>query len=153
MWNFYLLKFFYFLHRNENTKRPGFYTLLVTRGFPNIPQLKQLNKINNTLEYCNLLELWSAWVADPRQLWETLLWLCFFPCLTTMVSLSTCMMCASPKRFMVCMMYVFLNRPFLFFDFCFFFLYLTLTIQIIIILLLYIIIFTYISTWCYNSIF
>ena len=44
------------LVRNENVKRPGFYTLQVTRVFSNFPQLKQLNKIKNTCEYCDLLE-------------------------------------------------------------------------------------------------
>ena len=34
--------------RNENIKSSGFYTLQVTR------------------EYCDLLELWSAWVGDSR---------------------------------------------------------------------------------------
>ena len=43
--------------RDENLKRPGFYTLQVTRMFSNFPQLKQLNKIKNTCEYCDLLEL------------------------------------------------------------------------------------------------
>ena len=40
--------FFYLfcsLVRNENIKRPGFYTLQVTRVFSNFPQLKQLHKI------------------------------------------------------------------------------------------------------------
>ena len=37
-------------------KRPGFYTLQVTRVFSNFPQLKQPNKIKNTCEYCDLLE-------------------------------------------------------------------------------------------------
>ena len=46
-----------FLLQNENTRRPGFYTVLVTRVSSNFPQLKQLNKIKNTCEYCDLLEL------------------------------------------------------------------------------------------------
>ena len=40
--------FFYLfcsLVRNENIKRPGFYTLQVIRVFSNFPQLKQLHKI------------------------------------------------------------------------------------------------------------
>ena len=47
MWNFSLLQLFPFcsLVRNENIKRPGFYTLQITRVFSNFPQLKQLNKI------------------------------------------------------------------------------------------------------------
>ena len=36
---FVLLKLFS-LVKNENTKRPGFYTLLLTRVFSNFPQLK-----------------------------------------------------------------------------------------------------------------
>ena len=44
----YFLKLFCSLDRNGNIKTPGFYTLQVTR------------------EYCDLLELWSAWVGDPR---------------------------------------------------------------------------------------
>ena len=55
--NFCFLKLFCSLVKNENTKRPGFYTLLVTRVFSNFRQLKQLNKIKNTCEYCDLLEL------------------------------------------------------------------------------------------------
>ena len=59
VWNFYFLLFFSFLLlvRNEKIKRPGVYTLQVTRIFSNFPQLKQLNKIKNTCEYCDLLEL------------------------------------------------------------------------------------------------
>ena len=54
---------FCFLVTNENIKRPGFYTLHLTRIFSNIPQLKQLNNINNTCEYCDLLELkiWDSY--------------------------------------------------------------------------------------------
>ena len=44
----YFLKLFCSLDRNGNIKTPGFYTLQVTR------------------EYCDLLELWSAWVGSPR---------------------------------------------------------------------------------------
>ena len=51
---FCFLKLFYLL-KNENTKRPGFYMLLVTRTFSNFPQLKQLNKIKNMCEYCDIL--------------------------------------------------------------------------------------------------
>ena len=36
--NFCLSKLFCFLVKNENTKRPGFYTLLVTRVFSNFPK-------------------------------------------------------------------------------------------------------------------
>ena len=55
--NFCFLKFFCSLIKNGNTKRPGFYMLLVTRVFLNFPQLKQLNKMKDTCEYCDLLEL------------------------------------------------------------------------------------------------
>ena len=54
---FCFLNFFCSLVKNESTKRPGFYTLLVTRVFSNFPQLTQLNKIKNTSEYCYLFEL------------------------------------------------------------------------------------------------
>ena len=49
MKNFCFLKLFCSLVKN------GFYTLLVTRVFSNFPQLKQLNKIKNLREYCDLL--------------------------------------------------------------------------------------------------
>ena len=62
------LAFLFFTLKNENTRRPGFYTVLVTRVSSNFLQLKQLNKIKNTCEYCDLLELWSAWIGDPRYL-------------------------------------------------------------------------------------
>ena len=48
------------LVKNENTKRPGFYRLPVTRVFLGFPPLKQLKKMKNKCEYCDLLELWSA---------------------------------------------------------------------------------------------
>ena len=64
--NFCFLKLFCSSVKNENTKRPAFYTLLVTRVFSNFPQLKQLNKIKNTCEYCDFLQLGSAWIGDPR---------------------------------------------------------------------------------------
>ena len=35
--------FFCFLARNENIKRPGFYTLYITRIFSKFPKLKHLN--------------------------------------------------------------------------------------------------------------
>ena len=47
------------LVRNENIKRPGFYTLHVTRVASNFPELYQLNKINNTFEYCDPLDKWK----------------------------------------------------------------------------------------------
>ena len=54
--------FFFFLFcslvRNENGKRPVFYTLQITRVFPNFLQLKQLNK---SKEY--LWILWSSWIV------------------------------------------------------------------------------------------
>ena len=61
----YFLKLFCCLVRNGNIKRPGFYALQAKRAFSNFPQLKQLNKIKNTREYCGLFEFWSAWVGDP----------------------------------------------------------------------------------------
>ena len=57
VWNFCFLKFFCSFVRNENIKRPVFYTLQVTRVFSNFQQLKQLNKIKNTCECSDLLEL------------------------------------------------------------------------------------------------
>ena len=56
VWNFY---FFLFcsLVRNENIKRPGFYTLQVTKVFSNFLQQKQLKTIKYTCEYCDLIEL------------------------------------------------------------------------------------------------
>ena len=54
---FLLFETFCSLVRNENIKRPGFYTLQVTRVFSNFPYLKQLNKIKNTCEYCHLFDL------------------------------------------------------------------------------------------------
>ena len=62
----YFQKLFCSLDRNRNIKTPGFYRLQVTTVFSNFSQLKQLNKIKNTCEYCDLLELWSASVGDPR---------------------------------------------------------------------------------------
>ena len=62
---FYFCLFCSFI-RNENIKRPDFYTLQVTRVFSNFPQLKKLSKLKNTCEFCDILELWSAWVGDPR---------------------------------------------------------------------------------------
>ena len=64
--NIGFLKLFCSLVKNENTKRPGFYTLLVKRVFSNFPQLKQLNKIKNTCEYYDLLDLGSARIGDLR---------------------------------------------------------------------------------------
>ena len=55
VWNFCFLELFCSSIRNENIKRPGFYTLQVTRVFSNFPQLKQLNKTKNTCEYSNFL--------------------------------------------------------------------------------------------------
>ena len=45
---FYYFFLFCSLVRNENVKRPGFYTLQVTRVFLNLPQLKQLSKVKDT---------------------------------------------------------------------------------------------------------
>ena len=73
-WNFCFLKLFSYLVKNKNIKRPGFYMLLVTKVllvtsvFLNFQQLKQLNKMKNTCEYCDILDLWSPWTRDPRQL-------------------------------------------------------------------------------------
>ena len=56
VWNFCFLKVFFFLVRNENNiKRPGFYTLEVTRVFSNFP-IKQLRQNKNTCQYCDHLE-------------------------------------------------------------------------------------------------
>ena len=63
VWSFSLYYFFvlFFLtNRNENIKRPVFYMLQIRRIFSIFPQLKQLNKIKNTCEYCDFLELRSA---------------------------------------------------------------------------------------------
>ena len=49
--------FFNIFSRNENTKGSGFYTIQVTKVFSNFPKLKQLNKIKNGCEYCDLLGL------------------------------------------------------------------------------------------------
>ena len=57
---FVFLKLFCSLVKNENTKRSGFYRLPVTRVFLDFPPLKQLKKMKNKCEYCDLLELWSA---------------------------------------------------------------------------------------------
>ena len=55
------VKFLFFetfqLLKNKNIKRPGFYTLPVTRVFLNFLQLKQLNEMKNTCEYCDIVEL------------------------------------------------------------------------------------------------
>ena len=48
--NFCFLELFCSLVKNENTKGPGFYTLLVMYR-------NKLNKIKTTCEYCDLLEL------------------------------------------------------------------------------------------------
>ena len=57
---FVFLKVFCSLVKNENAKRPGFYRLPVTRVFLDFPPLKQLKKMKNKCEYCDLVELWSA---------------------------------------------------------------------------------------------
>ena len=53
--------FFCSLVRNENIKRASFYPVQqvqqAIRVFSNFPQLKQLNKIKNPCQYCDLLEL------------------------------------------------------------------------------------------------
>ena len=63
---FYYFFLFCSLAINQNIKRPGFYTLKLTRVFWNFPQLKELSKIKNTCQYCGLRKMWSAWVGDPR---------------------------------------------------------------------------------------
>ena len=63
---FWFLKNFLCLVKNENTKRPGFCTVLVTGVFSNSIQPEQLNKIKNTCEYCDLLVLWFTWIGNPR---------------------------------------------------------------------------------------
>ena len=40
--------------------------LTTNKGFLEFPQLKQLNKISNTCEYCDLLELQSARTGDQQ---------------------------------------------------------------------------------------
>ena len=70
--------------RNENVKRPGFYTLQITNIFSNFPQLKQLSNIKNMCEYCDLLELWSEleiWDSYKKSYYD-----CFFPFLMAMLS-------------------------------------------------------------------
>ena len=82
VWGTFHFSFFFLfcsLVRDANLKRPDFFfTLQVTRFFPNLSQIKQLNKqlnkTKNTCEYWDLLELLSAWVGDPR---------CFYPFLMT----------------------------------------------------------------------
>ena len=54
---FYHFSHFCYLVRNEHIKRPGFNKLQLTRAFSNFSQLKQLSKIKNACEYCDLLEL------------------------------------------------------------------------------------------------
>ena len=49
---FYYFFLFYSLVRNEIIKRPGFYTLQVTRVFSNLLLLKELSKIKNA---CKIL--------------------------------------------------------------------------------------------------
>ena len=63
--NFSFLIFFLF-YSFENIKRSGFYILQITTVLWNFYQLKELNKIKNTCDYCDLLEWWSAWVGNPR---------------------------------------------------------------------------------------
>ena len=53
--NFCFLKVFCYLNKSENTKRPGFYTLQVTKVFLNFPQLKQLSKMKNKKLYCDFV--------------------------------------------------------------------------------------------------
>ena len=114
---------FFSLVRNENIKRPGFYTLQLARVFSSFSRLKQLNKIKYTCEYCDLLELWSAWVRDPRYVYKkpycdyvsfrlSLLTMFSNTVVTKVVSLSTYMIYVFPTRLVVCMIYAFLNRPF-----------------------------------------
>ena len=49
----YFLKLFCVLVRNGNIKRPGFYVTI----FSNFAQPKQLNKIKNMCQCCDLLAL------------------------------------------------------------------------------------------------
>ena len=48
-----LKKLFCSLDKNQNTKRPGFYTLQVIRVFLSFPQLKQLRKMKIKKLYCD----------------------------------------------------------------------------------------------------
>ena len=84
VWSFCFLKLFCSLVRNDNIKRPGCYTLQVTRVFSNFSQLKQLNKIKNTCEYCGPLELRSE--LEIRDSYKKPYCGCFFPFLTIMFS-------------------------------------------------------------------
>ena len=82
IWNFCLL-ILSSSFRNENIKTPGFYTLQIIRVFSNFPRLKQLNKIKNTCEYFDLLDLLELEIRDSyKQPYCD----CFFPFLTTMFS-------------------------------------------------------------------
>ena len=67
---YYYYYYYYFVFcswvRNENVKRPSFYTLQVARVFSNFPQLNQISQIKNMSECFDLLELWSAWVGHRR---------------------------------------------------------------------------------------
>ena len=54
----FFLKLFCSIVKNENTKRPGFYTLLVTRVFSNLSSTK-ITKQNK--EYVWIL--WSSWIV------------------------------------------------------------------------------------------
>ena len=60
---YFIFLFFMFSSFVKNIKVLGFYTLQVTMVFSNFAQLKQLNKIKNNRECCDLLELWSAWIG------------------------------------------------------------------------------------------
>ena len=116
VWFFFSFLLFCSLVRNENTKRPGLYNLQVTR----VPQLGRLDKIKNTCQYCDLLELWSAWVGDPSSYKKPycdyvsfrFLWLFSNTAVPKVVSQSTCMMHPFPTWFMECMMHAILNKPF-----------------------------------------
>ena len=60
----YYLFLFYSLVRNENIKRPDLY-VKSNKGFLEFYTTKTI-KIMNMGEYCDLIELPSAWVGDPR---------------------------------------------------------------------------------------
>ena len=66
--NLCFLKVFYSLVKKAKT---WFLYVTSNKGFSWILHsyktwLKQLNKVKNTSEYCDLLELWSAFVRDPK---------------------------------------------------------------------------------------
>ena len=67
MWNFSFFFFSFWLFSSKwKHRNTWFLNAKVTGVFANFPQIKYLKKIKNTCEYCDLFELWSPWVGDPR---------------------------------------------------------------------------------------